>query len=130
MPLPTITLNGKAYIVLELAEYERLTTLAKAVDLPPLPEPDKDGNVPALPYARATIARHLIRDRVAAGLTQRQLAKLAGVPVETLCRIETGQRTPSVPTIDKIDRALKRRWPSENNDPGKTGGSACSPLAP
>jgi DNA-binding XRE family transcriptional regulator len=103
---PSITLNGTAYIMLELAEYERLTTLAKAADLPPLPEPDKDGNVPAVRYARATIARNLIRDRVAAGLTQRQLAKLAGVAVETLCRIETGQRTPSVPTIDKIDRAL------------------------
>jgi transcriptional regulator with XRE-family HTH domain len=59
-------------------------------------------------YARATIARNLIRDRTAAGLTQRQLAKLAGVPVETLCRIETGRRTPSVPTIDKIDRALRK----------------------
>ena len=102
---PSITLNGTAYIVLELAEYERLTALA---NLPPLPEPDKDGNVPAVQYARAVIARNLIRDRVAAGLTQRQLAKLAGVPVETLCRIETGQRTPSVPTIDKIDRALRK----------------------
>jgi DNA-binding XRE family transcriptional regulator len=105
---PSITLNGTAYIILELAEYERLTTLAKAADLPPLPEPDKDGNVPAVPFARAVIARNLIRDRTAAGLTQRQLAKLAGVPVETLCRIETGQRTPSVPTIDKIDRALRK----------------------
>ena len=34
MPPPTITLNGKAYIVPELAEYERLSTLAKAADLP------------------------------------------------------------------------------------------------
>jgi DNA-binding XRE family transcriptional regulator len=108
MPPAKINLNGTEYVVLELAEYERLTTLAKAADLPPLPEADENGNVPAVQYARATIARNLIRDRVAAGLTQRQLAKLAGVPVETLCRIETGQRTPSVPTIDKIDRALKR----------------------
>lgn len=108
MSPPSITLNGKAYVVVELAEYERLTALAKAADLPPLPEPDLDGNVPAVQFARATIARNLIRDRVAAGLTQRQLATLAGVAVETLCRIETGQRTPSVPTIDKIDRALKK----------------------
>ena len=78
-------MNGTAYVVLELAEFERLTTLAKAAVLPPLPEPDKNGNVPAVQYARATIARNLIRDRTAAGLTQRQLAKLAGVPVETLC---------------------------------------------
>ena len=41
------------------------------------------------------------------GLSQRQLALRAGVRVETLCRIETGKHTPSVPTIDKIDRVLK-----------------------
>jgi mRNA-degrading endonuclease RelE of RelBE toxin-antitoxin system/DNA-binding XRE family transcriptional regulator len=71
-------------------------------------------------HARATIARNLIRDRVAARLTQRELAKLAGVPVETLCRIETGQRTPSVPTIDKIDRALKKiETPTNGRKPRK-----------
>jgi transcriptional regulator with XRE-family HTH domain len=36
------------------------------------------------------------------------LALRAGVRVETLCRIETGKHTPSVPTIDKLDRALKQ----------------------
>jgi len=44
---------------------------------------------------------------VAAGLSQRELALKAGVRVETLCRIETGKHIPSVPTIDKLDRALK-----------------------
>ena len=52
--------------------------------------------------------RKIIRDRVAVGLTQRDLAKLAGIRVEHLCRIETGKHTPSLPTIDKIDRALKQ----------------------
>jgi ribosome-binding protein aMBF1 (putative translation factor) len=36
------------------------------------------------------------------------LAQRAGVRVETLCRIETGKHIPSVPTIDKLDRALKQ----------------------
>ena len=40
-------------------------------------------------------------------MSQRDLALRAGVRVETLCRIETGKHIPSVPTIDKIDRALK-----------------------
>jgi predicted transcriptional regulator len=53
-------------------------------------------------------ARDVIRDRVAAGLSQRELAKLAGVRVETLCRIETGKHTPSIATITKIDSALKK----------------------
>jgi DNA-binding XRE family transcriptional regulator len=101
-------LEGKPYVVLPGEEYDRLSTLAKAGDLPPLPEPDARGNYPAVEYARASLARKIIRDRVAAGLSQRELALRAGVRVETLCRIETGKHTPSVPTIGKLDRALKR----------------------
>lgn len=108
MSAPTVLLNGKAYVIVEKDEFDRLATLAKAADLPPLPAPNADGNYPAVEYARASLARKIIRDRVAAGLTQRELAARAGVRVETLCRIETGKHTPSVPTIDRIDRALKK----------------------
>jgi DNA-binding XRE family transcriptional regulator len=92
--------------------------LEKAGELPPLPEPDANGNYPAVEYARASLARNLIRDRVAAGLPQRELVKLAGVRVETLCRIETGKHTPSVPTVDKLDRALKLYVKSKNKRRG------------
>ena len=104
----TILLEGKPYVVLPRDEFDRLTTLAKAGELPPLPQPDAQGNYPAVEYARASLARKIIRDRVAAGLSQRELATRAGVRVETLCRIETGKHTPSVPTVGKIDQALKR----------------------
>jgi len=107
MTTQAIELHGREYVVLDRAEYDRLTILAQAANLPPLPKPDKDGNYPAVEYCRASIARDIIKDRVAAGLTQRDLAKLAGVPVKTLSRIETGMYTPSVPTVEKIDRALK-----------------------
>jgi transcriptional regulator with XRE-family HTH domain len=73
-----------------------------------LHKPDAQGNYPAVEYARASLARKIIRDRVAAGLSQRDLAVKAGIRVETLCRIETGRHIPSVPTIEKIDRVLKR----------------------
>ncbi|MHB1036594.1 MAG: helix-turn-helix transcriptional regulator [Pirellulales bacterium] len=108
MSLQTIQLNGKAYVVLEKDEYERLATRAKAADLPPLPAPDARGDYPAVEYACASIARGIIRDRAAAGWTQRELARRAGIRVETLCRIETGRHIPSVPTVEKIDRALKQ----------------------
>ncbi len=104
----TTLLEGKPSGVWPRDESERLTTLAKAGELPPLPEPDAHGNYPAVEYARASLARKIIRDRVAAGLSQRDLAMRAGVRVETLCRIETGKHIPSVPTIDKLDRALKQ----------------------
>ena len=86
-----------------------------------LPKPDAQGNYPAVEYARASLARKIIRDRVAAGLNQRELATMAGVRVETLCRIETGKHTPSVPTVDKIDRALKRYAKSKSKE-GRKGG--------
>lgn len=108
MSTQTVHLDGKSYVILDREEYDRLTALAKAADLPVLPQPDAEGNYPAAKYARATIARNMIRDRVEAGLTQRELAKRAGVRPETICRIETGRHTPSVATIEKIDRALKR----------------------
>jgi DNA-binding XRE family transcriptional regulator len=114
----TILLEGKPYVVLPRDEFDRLSTLAKAGELPPLPDPDAQGNYPAVEYARASLARKIIRDRVAAGLSQRELAKRAGVRVETLCRIETGKHTPSVPTVDKLDRALKRCVKSKSKPHG------------
>ena len=44
---------------------------------PLLPEPDENGNYPALEYARASLARKLIRARHRACLTQVELARLA-----------------------------------------------------
>ena len=83
-------------------------SIHKGADLPPLPAANADGNYPAVEYARASLARKIIRDRVAAGLTQRDLAERAGISFEQLGRIERGKHTPSVPIIDKIDRALKQ----------------------
>ncbi len=108
MAKPTIELDGKTYVVLERAEYDRLATLAKAAELPHYSPADAKGNYPAKEYLRMSIARDIIKERVAAGLSQSELAKLAGVRVETLCHIETGKHTPSVPTIEKIDRVLKK----------------------
>ena len=104
MSVATVQLGGKAYVIVEKDEYDRLKTLAKAADLPAA---DGEGNRPAVKFATATIARDLIRERVAAGLSQKHLAERAGVRVETLCRIEKGKHVPSVRTIEKLDRALK-----------------------
>lgn len=68
---------------------------------------DACGHYDAVDYARASLARNIVRDRVNAGLTQRKLARLADIRFETLCRIETGKHAATVPTIDKIDRALR-----------------------
>ncbi len=79
MAAQTILLEGKPYVVLPRDEYDRLASLAKAGELPRLPQPDAQGNYPAVEYARASLARKIIRDRVAAGMSQRDLASRAGV---------------------------------------------------
>jgi DNA-binding XRE family transcriptional regulator len=68
---------------------------------------------PAVEYSRIALARNPIRDCVEAGLSQRQLAELAGVRVETICRLEAGKHVPGVPTVDKLDRTLKRHAKSQ-----------------
>ena len=103
-----VTLGGTDYVILPRDEFDRLTGLAKAGSTPPLPAPDKDGNFPAIDYARISLARKLIRDRVSAGVSQKELARRAGVREETICRLETGKHTASIVTVDKIARALKR----------------------
>lgn len=104
----TVKIDGRDYVILTRDEYELLAGLAKVGSMPSAPAPDPRGNFPAIEYARASIARDIVRERVKLGLNQRELAKLAKVRVETLCRIETGKNTASTGTIAKLDRALKQ----------------------
>ena len=80
----------------------------KAGIFPPLPPEDRQGNSDALAFMDASIARGLIRRRIEAGLTQKALAKLAGVRLETISRLEAGKHRPTRETILRLDRALKR----------------------
>ena len=107
----SINLGGKRFVVLERSEYDRLRTLERATAearLPAFPPADLQGNRPALEFLQVSIARDIINERQALGLTQVQLAKLAGIRQETLCRLETGKTAPNVRTVEKIDHALKQ----------------------
>jgi DNA-binding XRE family transcriptional regulator len=111
--LQRIEVAGHRFVLLEETEYERLCAKASETvplddeNLPPLPEPDKHGRFPALAYARVSLARDVIRDRLAAGLTQQQLAELSGTRQETISRIESGKYSASHKLIERIDRALQ-----------------------
>jgi ribosome-binding protein aMBF1 (putative translation factor) len=102
----TITLNKKKYVLIPLVEFRKL--VKSGGKAPSLPRRNTRGNYPALAAAEATIARTIVKRRVAAGLTQRALAELAGVRVETLNRAERGIVTPDVRTLQRIERALRR----------------------
>jgi DNA-binding XRE family transcriptional regulator len=104
MTLETITRKGRKFALVPVEEYQRLNDES----LPPLPPVDSDGTSNAIDFARASIARRLIMDRRAAGLSQQRLAKLARVRQETISRIESGKQTATVRVIDKLDKAIRR----------------------
>lgn len=112
MNVQTVKVKGKRFVMLPEAEYRHLERLAiratrDADELPALPNPNAEGNYPALEYIKASIARDIIRERKALGLTQAELAERAGLRQETLSRLESGKHSPTVRTVEKIDRALK-----------------------
>jgi transcriptional regulator with XRE-family HTH domain len=71
-----------------------------------MPPRRPNGDYPAIQAARVSIARDIIRSRKAAGLSQADLARRAGIRVETLNRIEKAKVTADVATMEKIDIAL------------------------
>jgi ribosome-binding protein aMBF1 (putative translation factor) len=104
-----VMIQGKRCVAIEEKELRQLERLAcKESSLPLLPAADAKGNRPALEYIQVSIARDIIKERRALGLSQLQLAELAGLRQETLSRLESGKHSPTVRTVDKIDRALKQ----------------------
>jgi DNA-binding XRE family transcriptional regulator len=118
-----ITKAGKRFVLVPEDEFQRLSELE--AKLPPLPAADAQGNRPAVEFARATIARGIIRDRKALGLSQAALARLAGVRVETLNRIEKGHVTADMATLAKVDQAIQRaKQKSRTKSTGRRSGSS------
>jgi DNA-binding XRE family transcriptional regulator len=99
----TVTFTGERYVILPEMEYLRL--LGEPAE-PRLPAPDADGNYPGLEAIRVILARKLIRGRRALGWSQAELARRAGVRVETLNRLEHGKHAAHVATVDKLQTAL------------------------
>jgi predicted transcriptional regulator len=69
---------------------------------------DARGNRPAAAFIQASIARTILQRRTALGLSQQQLARLARVRQETICRLESGKHSPTVRTVERIEKALDK----------------------
>jgi DNA-binding XRE family transcriptional regulator len=102
MTFDIITRNGRQFVLLPIEEYERLT----ADEPPQSPPVEADSASNAIGVGRAVVAQRLIADRLAAGLSQQRLAKLACVRQETIALIESEQQSATLRVIGKLDKAI------------------------
>lgn len=68
----------------------------------------RHGNLDAVAFTHASIARGIVSDREKVGMSQEQLASAAGIRVEILIRAERGVTIPSPHMLTKIEIALRR----------------------
>jgi len=104
MTVQAVKIEGKELVILSRRDFDAL--MERAGVMPPLPKRAKDGSVPALEFARANVAREVIRRRIAAGWTQQELARRVGVRAETISRLEAAKHVPRIETMERIDRVL------------------------
>ncbi len=102
-----LELDGLRYAVLRES---RLRTVCRRAGVVPRPPDEPNTPRPSLAGFEADDARlaeRLIERRKATGLCQAELARRAGVRVETLNRIERGRTTPDFATVRKLVIAMK-----------------------
>jgi DNA-binding XRE family transcriptional regulator len=99
-----LELEGMRYVILRESAFERLCEMA-GLDRREV-YPTLEGVVPGFELDRASLAEKLVRRRRAAGLSQAELARRAGVRPETLNRIERGRTTPDFATVRKLVVAM------------------------
>ena len=104
MTARVVKIEGKELVILSRSDFDAL--MEKAGVMPRLPKAAKDGSMPAIEFAIADIAREVVRRRIAAGMTQQELAKRVGVRPETISRLESAKHLPRIETMERIDRVL------------------------
>lgn len=100
----TLIHKGRKFFLLPAADYREFQRLRSS--RPNLPPADRHGNRPAVEFGEAMIARSIVRDRKRVNLSQKELARRAGIRVETLNRAERGVVVPDVRTLQKIEKAF------------------------
>jgi ribosome-binding protein aMBF1 (putative translation factor) len=106
MTVQSLTIAGKRFALIPMRDFKALQKRAAGQKLPKLPEPLANGNYPGTETIRAIYARKLIQEREAAGLSQSELARRAGLRPETINRLEQAKHSPDTSTLAKITKAL------------------------
>jgi DNA-binding XRE family transcriptional regulator len=110
MAIRRVTLSRRAYVMVPPKQWKALVgggsvrgAAASQRILPP-----RDGSY-TNQDVRVSLANKMAARRKAAGMTQQQLAKRAGVRVETISRLENAMHMPGARTFEKLERAFKNR---------------------
>ena len=93
-----VRLDGKWYVIIEEKEFRTLTQSENSKT--------KNDVLDAMNISDQRLADRLLQRRQDAELSQKDLAELAGVRIETLNRIEKGRTTPDFKTIRKLVNAM------------------------
>ncbi|MFG0248799.1 MAG: helix-turn-helix domain-containing protein [Phycisphaeraceae bacterium JB051] len=93
-PYQRVQLDGKWFAILPEADLLHLMEHG--------PNTRKMDTLDQMTISDERLAQRLIERRTKAGLSQKELAELADVRVETLNRIEKGKTTPDFKTIRKL----------------------------
>lgn len=113
----SVELDGIGYVILRESVFQWLCREAGVQGRRPGGAADPLG--PGFDLDRASLAEKLVRRRHAAGLSQAELARRAGVRPETLNRIERGRTTPDFRTVRKLvvamNAAEREHLPRENS---------------
>lgn len=99
-----VELDGMRYVIVRESVFDRLCRQAGLEDGCSISE--EEALTPGFDLDRASLAEKLVRRRGAAGLSQAELARRAGVRPETLNRIERGRTTPDFATVRKLVIAM------------------------
>lgn len=95
VPRSVVDVGGVLYVLVAKVEFDRLCLQA-------------DGTpVNAAPFGRGFLGPDLRARRLKTGLTLTDLARRAGIRLETLSRIENGRTDPSSRTVQSILKALE-----------------------
>lgn len=117
MRTQTLEKNGRTYALVPIETWRKMNaeprrrarkpSVSAGRGLPPYPPADAEGNRDAIAYARVSIARTLIAEREAAGLTQAELARRARMDRSTLNRIERAKVTLDEATYRRLRKAMR-----------------------
>jgi DNA-binding XRE family transcriptional regulator len=104
-----LDLNGVRYAVVKEMTLRQLCKKAGAVLLDAeAGQASPQAGLSALDIDDHILARRLVERRKRVGLTQAELARRAGIRVETLNRVERARTTPDFATVRKLVLAMKK----------------------